>query len=216
MKVAVHTRERAPRRPRAGFSLIELLAVIVILGILIAFLVPRLGGAADVARIRKCESDLNILAAAIGEYETEFGRYPRSAFDPAWGPPPNATNIGIECLVIALWSPDWDGTNLPEDALANTDGDRLKKSLTTMPTPELLEIIDPWENPIAYFERADYTREDRYATIDPDTGDALESIAKALVNPTTGRAYEPSSFQLISAGPDGAFGTDDDVTNFGR
>ncbi|HNR58873.1 MAG TPA: hypothetical protein PKJ51_10485, partial [Methanothrix sp.] len=52
-------------------------------------------------------------------------------------------------------------------------------------------------------ERADYAREDRYATIDPDTGEPVESVAKALVNPTTGRAYEPNRFQLVSAGPDG-------------
>jgi prepilin-type N-terminal cleavage/methylation domain-containing protein len=213
---SVPTRGRARRRARAGFSLIELLAVIVILGILIAFLVPRLGGAADTARVRECETRLHMLATAIGEYENEFGRYPPSRFDPEWGAPPNATNQGAEALVVALWSPDWGGTNGFEKFLANSDGDQLKKSLTTMPTTELLEVGDPWENPIAYFERTDYAREDRYAMIDPDTGEAIESLAKALVNPTTGRAYEPNRFQLVSAGPDGAFGTDDDVTNFGR
>jgi len=197
-----------------GFSLIELLAVIVILSILIAFLIPRLGKGGELVKERACRAQLALLAGAIGEYESEFGSYPPSRFKKDWGPPPNTVNLGAEALVIALWSPDWGGVSLPEGDLVNTDGDRTKKSLTSMPTADLLEICDPWRNPVAYLSRSDYKREDVYAVEDPDTGEPFESRVKAIVNATTGRPYEPHKYQLISAGADGTFGTEDDITNF--
>lgn len=207
-------KRRPMRASRAGFSLIELLAVIVILSILITFLVTQLGKGGEVIEERACRAQLEMIAATIGEYESEFGSYPPSRFHADWGPPPNTTNLGAEALVIALWSPEWGGSNLPEDDLFNTDGDRSKKALTSMPTSDLLELCDPWQNPIAYLSRSDYKREDVYTVADPETGELMESRVKAVLNPTTGRAYEPHRFQLISAGVDGQFGTEDDITNF--
>ena len=207
---------RLARRRRAGFSLIELLAVLVILSILITFLVSRLGGAGDVVRSRMCQATIQILGGAIGEYESEFGRYPPSRFDPEWGAPPNKTNYGAEALIVALYSPDWGGVSLSEEDLVNTDQDRSRKALTSLPSTELLELSDPWENPIAYLSRSDYERSDVYIVGDPETGELHESTVRAVVNPTTGRAYKPHSFQLISAGVDGEFGTEDDITNFKR
>jgi prepilin-type N-terminal cleavage/methylation domain-containing protein len=199
---------------RAGFTLIELLAVLVILSILIVFLVTRLGKAGDVAKERLCRARLALISAAIDEYEHELGHYPPSRFQEAWGQPPNAINLGAEALVLALWSPDWGGVTLSEDELVNTDEDRAKHPLAKFATPDLLELGDPWKNPIAYLERADYARQDVYATIDPQTGESLESTVTARVNQVTGRPFEPTKYQLISAGPDGEFGTDDDICNF--
>lgn len=206
----------SPAASRRGFSLIELLAVIVILSILITFLVTQLGKGGEVVKEKACRAQIALLAAAIGEYESEFGSYPPSRFREGWGPAPNKVNLGAEALFVALWSPDWSGAVLPEEDLVNTDGDRSKRPLTSLPTADLLEPCDPWRNPIAYLSRSDYQREDVYAVEDPETGEPFESTVRAVVNPTTGRPYEPHRFQLISAGSDGEFGTADDIMNFDR
>ena len=91
------------------------MAVLVILGLLMVVLLPRLTGAGERARERLTRAYLVQLTAAIGEYEHHFGDYPPSQFLEKWGLAPNGTNLGGEALVVALWSPDWDGVGLAED-----------------------------------------------------------------------------------------------------
>ena len=209
--MAAHT--NAFRR-RAGFTLIELLAVLVILSILIVVLVPRLAGFGERANEKATKAYLAQLDVAIAEYENRFGDYPPSHFRDEWGAPPNGTNLGAEALVVSLWGKDWGGTGLAEDKLCNSDGDEAKRQLARFEKPDLFELKDSWGNPIAYLHRRDYGREDAYVTEDPDTGEELETNLKANRNPTTGGPQRAGKYQLVSAGPDGRFGTDDDVCNF--
>lgn len=203
-------------RAAAGFTLIEMLAVIVILGILMVVLLPRLTGMAERAKAKATGAFLQNLAAAIGEYETRFGDYPPSTFKSEWGNPPNTTNMGGEMLVIGLWSREWGGAGIADDKLVNTDADETKKSLTSMPTNALFELKDDWGNPIAYFHRRDYGRTDDYVATEIESGETREMQVKAWMNPKTKTYYRPEKFQLVSAGQDGIFGTDDDITNFDR
>jgi prepilin-type N-terminal cleavage/methylation domain-containing protein len=199
---------------RSGFTLIELLAVLVILGILIAVLVPRLVGAIAGAKVKLQHAELVKLDAALSEYEHQFGDYPPSSFLEEWGPPPNDTNTGVEALVLSLWSPKWNGSGLPADKLVNTDDDRTKKPLATFPKPDLFEIADEWGNPIAYFHRRDYAKKDKYLTHDNKTGEEDEATVLARKDPVTGLYYNANRYQLISAGLDGVFGTEDDIGNW--
>ena len=201
---------------RSGFTLIELLAVIVILGILLMFLLPRLGQQEDIVKARLTETRLHEIAAAISSYEQELGDWPTSSWQGEWGPVPDTSNLGVECLVAQLWSSDAGETLLSEDYLENSDGDSARKSLTVFPSRQCFEIVDLWQNPIAYFHNRDYTREDVYATFDATSGELLETKVKGWANPLTGAPFHPRKFQLISAGIDGAFGTEDDLTNFKR
>lgn len=202
------------RNGTAGFTLIELLAVLVILSILMIVLLPRLAGFGQRAKEHSTKAFLLQLSTAIAEYEDRFGDYPPSQFLEKWGTAPNTTNLGAETLVLSMWSPEWTGASLPEDKFVNTDHDEAKKSLSRIPKPALLELKDEWGNPIAYFHRRDYGRQDAYVTVPDDADGEEESTVRAVKNPVTGQYFHHDRFQLISAGGDGRFGTDDDIANF--
>jgi len=206
-----HPSPAPPNRRRAGFTLIELLAVIVILSILMVFLVPKLMGAEDVVKAENTRNFLQQVKAVLAEYEAETGDYPSSSFASEHGQPPNRTNLGAEALVVYLWSEGFDGFLLDDEHFVNTDSDQSAKQLTTLGNAQLFELKDDWGNPIAYFHRQDYGRTDTYVTFDANTGIELLNEVRAAMNPTTDRYDNPKTFQLISAGEDGEFGTEDDI-----
>jgi len=202
---------------RAGFTLIELLAVLVILAILMAVLITQFDGVLGSSKERLTSASLSNLALAIDEYEAEHGDYPPSTPPQAWGALPNTLNLGIECLVVALHSKGTKaGGGAFEDLLVNSDGDNSKSRLTEFNTTELFELKDQWDNPVAYQHRADYGNPQTYLTINPDTGEEIESTFRARTNQQTGLFVRPDKYQLVSAGADGRFGTADDVTLWGN
>jgi len=205
---------------QAGFTLIELLAVLLIISILVSVLVVQLRDSEEAARINMARTDLGKLEAAVKSYANENGGAPPSSFGAGQEVANDGTNVGIEALVVALWSKKYEAGGLLNDVrdqLVNTDVDRSGKQLTDFGNRDLLEIPDPWGNPVAYIEHADYPLTNRrYLTVESETGQEIESIPLAFKNATTGQYYQPNGFQLISAGPDGRFGTDDDITTFDR
>ncbi|MFT5284659.1 MAG: prepilin-type N-terminal cleavage/methylation domain-containing protein [Planctomycetota bacterium] len=201
---------------RAGFTLIEMIAVLLILTVLVGIFVSQIGGAQELVESKIARAQLEQIAVAAAEYEVEEGDYPASHFDQNMGAAPNAINLGIERLVLALWSDGFDGCGLSPDDLDNLDGDRSAKALSDLPTSDLFEMVDPWGNPIAYFHHTDYEREDLYQTFDALTGERVDGKVRALRNSKTKLFFEHRRFQLISAGPDGLFATEDDIANFNR
>ena len=63
------------RRMR-GFTLIEIMVVITILGILAALIVPRVVGRTDDARIAAAKQDIASVMQALKLYRLDNGRYP--------------------------------------------------------------------------------------------------------------------------------------------
>ncbi len=55
----------------AGFTLIELMVVLVILGLLAGIVAPQFMGRADKARVQKAESDLSTIATALSLYRLD-------------------------------------------------------------------------------------------------------------------------------------------------
>ena len=65
------------RGPR-GFTMVELLAVILILAVLIALLLPALNGAVKTARNAAVGAEINQLAQALASFKAQYGDYPPS------------------------------------------------------------------------------------------------------------------------------------------
>lgn len=192
--------------------MLEMLAVMIVLGILVAFLIPNLLSTQEAAESKATKTKLGQIALAIDQFERETGSYPPSTFKTEWGIAPNTVNEGVECLVVSLWSDGFEaGGSLSPDELVNVDGDRSAGAIGDLPTSELLEFVDAWDNPIAYIESADYGREHTYDAFDED-GFSQPVAVNPLENPTTGRFLNHAKYQLISAGPDGVFNNEDDIT----
>jgi general secretion pathway protein G len=124
------------RRRDAGFTLIEILLVVVIIGILAAVAVPRLGGRVAQSQVAAARASIGAIGTAIDLYETDNGKLPDS----------------LQNLMTKGSEPNWNGPYL-----------RKAESLK-----------DPWGNEFQFTKQ--------------------------------GNVYT-----VASAGPDGSFGTGDDV-----
>lgn len=70
MKTRTHTTRRR------GFTLLELLLVLVILGVLAALVVPKFANRGQQARETAAKSDINAITIALETYEVDNGGFP--------------------------------------------------------------------------------------------------------------------------------------------
>jgi len=96
-----------------GFTLIEILVVMVILAILATVVVPRLMDAPDKARTTKAQQDINGIASALQVYRIDNGSYPSTEqnleallFKP--GGEPSANNWKTGGYIQKLPRDPWD------------------------------------------------------------------------------------------------------------
>lgn len=80
------TRVSSFPRTATGFTLIEIMVVVVILSILAAFVVPQVMDKPDQARLTKAQQDLRAIETALDLYKLDNFRYPN-------------TDQGLEALV---------------------------------------------------------------------------------------------------------------------
>ncbi|MFN9706975.1 MAG: type II secretion system protein [Planctomycetota bacterium] len=202
-------------RPAArGFTLIELLIVISILGVLAAVLLPQVLGVNEAANIAATEANLGMLEGGVQRFQRKHGIYPPDDLKAPEGiakatwKGDNGVNPGIESLVCFLSQSQQDGLDLTglAERFANTDGDDHGVELPLLKRRDRPEITDHWQTPLAYFGKFGM---ERAQVVKPDAeADTVQVKAKRRAD---GVAYGAGKFQLLSAGPDQKFGTDDDI-----
>ena len=64
------------RRRSTGFTLIEILVVLVILGLLAGLVGPRLFGKVDSSKVKTAETQVKMLTTALQTFRLDVGRFP--------------------------------------------------------------------------------------------------------------------------------------------
>ncbi|MHC4242641.1 MAG: competence type IV pilus major pilin ComGC [Planctomycetota bacterium] len=68
-------------RSEKGFTLVELMIVVLILGALAAIAIPRIMGGAQTARISACNTNIDMLNSQIELYNANEGTWPAALTD---------------------------------------------------------------------------------------------------------------------------------------
>jgi len=130
---------------RQGFTIIELILVMVIIATLAAIVIPKFAGRSEQAKLTAAQAQISSISLALDAFEVDTGSYPRSG------------NLNL------LITPPNDATGWK--------GPYLSKGIP----------LDPWGNAYTY----DYPGK-----------------------------HNTNGYDLVSAGPDGRMGTDDDINNW--
>ena len=104
---AHHAGRAENRKSEAGFTLVEMLVVITIIGLVVALVGPRVLGYLSDSRIKTAKIQIESFAAALDLYYLDNGTYP-------------AANEGLTALVQRPSSaPAWNGPYLRTGSLPN-------------------------------------------------------------------------------------------------
>ncbi|MDM3872568.1 type II secretion system major pseudopilin GspG [Porticoccus sp. W117] len=103
------------RNKQTGFTLIEIMVVVVIIGILGALVVPQFLGRADETKFKAAQSDIRSIGNALDLYRLDNHNYP-------------STDQGLDALVsrpsgfpeAKNWNPDGYLKKMPNDPWGNS------------------------------------------------------------------------------------------------
>jgi prepilin-type N-terminal cleavage/methylation domain-containing protein len=121
------------KKTQSGFSLVELLVVIGVVGILAAVLFANFAGSSAVSRDAKRQADVRLVSVALESYKSKYGRYPEGCNGAgAWSghaddydcPSGNQYIVGLapEFISRLPQDPRLNGDDSGYTYLTNTDG----------------------------------------------------------------------------------------------
>lgn len=61
-----------------GFTMVEVLVVVIIIGVLATLIVPKLFGRTGMAKINTAKANLPVIEQAVDLFRNDYGRYPQS------------------------------------------------------------------------------------------------------------------------------------------
>ena len=101
------------RRLRKGFTMVELMAILIIIGLLATLVVTKVASKIDQARVTTTKANLKILHDAVNHFKMDTGRYPTE-------------EEGLKALIeqpsdVTNWEPGGylETTEIPKDAWGN-------------------------------------------------------------------------------------------------
>ncbi|MDB4475500.1 prepilin-type N-terminal cleavage/methylation domain-containing protein [Pirellulales bacterium] len=193
---------------RSGFTLVELLVVITIIGVLAALITPAVFQARRSGQISAIKAEIDLLHMAMMHYKNEYGSFPpctglaaaRSHVQRLF---PRVSSINAEVPATSVPTPqtalhDWlqgysknptaPRTSTPLVKLFEFDQSRVT-------TANQFHPREKTGSPYVYIDSANYSTAS-FGTCDAEPG------------------FNSDTFQILCAGLDETWGTDDDLSNF--
>lgn len=126
------------KKRQTGFTIVELLIVIVVIGILAAITIVAYNGVQDRAKAAKISTDLSLLSKAIQAARVNSGDTPLRYIT-------NSTGTAWECMSKAAGT-DLAALNKTSDACWLTYKAALQ-SIATASNINVVNMVDPWGRP---------------------------------------------------------------------
>lgn len=119
-KLASHCQQQLRRQAQKGFTLIEIMIVIIIIGVLATLVIPNVMSRPDEARVVSARHDVSTLVQALKLYKLDNGRYPTTeqglnslVRKPAAEPVPRNWKMGgyLDKLPLDPWGSQYQYNN---------------------------------------------------------------------------------------------------------
>jgi len=217
---------------RSGFTLVELLVVLLIVGMLAAILTPVVMQSLAKARNAAIKAEIDMLHMAIMNYKNEYGSFPPCSDAPVGGGsglvfrhvqrlfprapvanlPPNPVPPTSLSPATALFYWLSGYSDIPTDPLSLTGRNKLydfdqPRVMASSSVAGAGNFYHPSQKPSAPYIYIDSPHYTASAFAAPGGSYAAEMDASGVV-------FHPETFQILCAGRDEQWGTEDDLSNF--
>jgi len=96
----IDDRKQKNQKHERGFTLVEIMVVVVIIGLLAGLVGPRIFNRLEVAKVKTAESQMSSIKTTLATYRLDVGRYPDN----------------LECLITSCGE-GWNGPYLDSDEI---------------------------------------------------------------------------------------------------
>jgi len=221
-----------PTEPRRhGFTLVELLAVIMIIALLAALVTPAVMRARTTARNAAIKAEIDMLHMAIMNYKNDYGSFPPAVSAAGLNSPagkhvqrlfprssPNPDSRAPDNAIVR-WLSGY--TTVPTDPFGSSSGSPRKKlfdfDATRVTSSDQYYPSGKKGSPYIYIDSASYIVSGTVPSWSLTGGSyspLRQPTASGAMNDVNQTAFNADTFQILCAGQDETFGNDDDLSNF--